>query len=182
MKYLLLLFVSINIYSQTEFKFDKDGFTDFIVGECEGKSQSELYKKAIEWISINYKNPKEVIKATIENDYIRIEGSEKCLVALNVLGKNCFTSKYQLEFSFKDGKYKLDFIDVTSYIPASQNSVGRWYTENFENINVYFKDSGELRSRYKYYMEIPIYFNKINTDLKNYLNSNNANPSKKNDW
>ena len=89
MKYLLLLFVSINIYSQTEFKFDKDGFTDFIVGECEGKSQSELYKKAIEWISINYKNPKEVIKATIENDYIRIEGSEKCLVALRACLNFC---------------------------------------------------------------------------------------------
>ena len=104
---LSLLSSSTIIYSQeTEFKFVKEGFTDFVITQCEGKTQSELYKKALDWVSVTFKNPKEVIKAQIENDYIRIEGSSKNLVCFNAMGKSCNTAKYNIEISFKDGKYK----------------------------------------------------------------------------
>ena len=88
--YFLLATISISNLSfgqETEFKFTKEGFTDFVVTQCEGKTQAELYKKALDWVSVTYKNPKEVIKAQIENDYIRIEGSSNSLVCLNILGK-----------------------------------------------------------------------------------------------
>ena len=88
--YFLLATISISNLSfsqETEFKFDKEGFTDFVVTQCEGKTQAELYKKALDWVSVTYKNPKEVIKAQIENDYIRIEGSSNSLICLNILGK-----------------------------------------------------------------------------------------------
>ncbi len=165
----------------TKFKFDKDGFTTFVVGKCDGKSQSELYKKTINWISTFYKNPKEVTKGSIENEYIRIEGANDCLIATNLLGIHCFTSKYQLEISFKNGKYKMAILDITYFVPSSQYVIGGWHTEDLEKMSDYFKESGEIKSRYKYYLDIPIYFNKINNDLNDFLISNVI-PSKKNEW
>jgi hypothetical protein len=76
-KILLVLLMLAGFYSnaqETEFKFAKEGFTDYVVGTVEGKTAQELYKKTLDWVSVTYKNPKEVIKAQIENDYIRIEG------------------------------------------------------------------------------------------------------------
>ena len=101
-KYILLFFLFstiIGFAQETEFKFSKKGFTDFVVVECENKTQSELYKKTLDWVAVNYNTPSDVIKGQIENDYIRIEGFSKDLVANG--------TRYQIEISFKDGKYKL---------------------------------------------------------------------------
>ena len=51
--YLLLATISILNFSfsqETEFKFDKEVFTDFVVTQCEEKTQAELYKKALNWV------------------------------------------------------------------------------------------------------------------------------------
>ena len=89
----LLAFVStINFLlgQETEFKFSPDGFTDYVVISCEGKAQSDLYKKTLDWISVTYKNPSEVIKAQIENEYVRIEGFKSNMLCMKSLGiLNC---------------------------------------------------------------------------------------------
>lgn len=179
----LLVCFNLAIYGQeTDFKLTKDGFTDFVVTPVENKTQAEMYKKAIDWISVTFKDPREVIKSQIENDYIRIEGSSNSLICVNILGmKNCYLSKYQIEISFKDGKYKFDVIEMSLFAPASQYSSGGWYPENFVKMDLYFKDNGELRGRYKYYPEIPVYFNKLNSELKDFILSDKI-PSKKTDW
>lgn len=41
-----LLFTTIALSQESSFKFDKDGFTDYVVVECPGKSQEDLYKKS----------------------------------------------------------------------------------------------------------------------------------------
>lgn len=167
---------------ETEFKLTKDGFTDFIVTPVENKTQTEMYKKAFDWVNVTFKNPKEVIKAQIENDYIRIEGSSNSLICINILGmKNCYLSKYQIEISFKDGKYKFDVSDLSFYTEPSQYGAGGWFPENFSKPSDYFKDNGDLRGRFKFYNEIPSYFNNLNIELKDFLVSDKI-PSKKNDW
>ena len=70
----LLTFSTLSFGQETEFKFTKNGFTDFVVTTIENKTQQELYKKTLDWIQVTYKNPKEVLLAQIENDYIRFEG------------------------------------------------------------------------------------------------------------
>jgi len=78
-KIILLFLISFSGFAQEiQFVYTKEsGLTDFIVTKCEGKSRQELYKKVIDWISVFYNNPKEVIKAEIIDDYIRIEGLQK---------------------------------------------------------------------------------------------------------
>ena len=178
--YLLLATISILNFSfsqETEFKFDKEVFTDFVVTQCEGKTQAELYKKALNWVSVTYKNPKEVIKAQIENDYIRIEGASKDLVCFNILGnKSCNTSKYTIEISFKDGKYKFDLLGNIQYLYE-----GGWAEVRLDKTNLYYNKKGEIRSNYKYFPEIANYLNSLNIELKDFLLSDQI-PSKKSDW
>lgn len=180
--YIGLLISGICIGQETEFKFTKDGFTDYVVVECKDKMANEIYKKTLDWVSKTYNNPKEVIKAQIEYDYIRIEGVSDNLSCINVLGKICHDTKYQIEIHFKDGKYKFDIVEIQAYYAPSQYSAGGWFTEDFTKMDVYFNKKGEIRGRYKFYPEtLPVYFNDLNKSLKEYILSDEI-TSKKSDW
>jgi len=175
---LVVALMSVTMSAQeTEFSFNKEGFTDYIVTECEGKTQAELYKKTLDWISITYKNPKEVIKAKIENDYIRIEGSSTDLVCFNILGKkSCNRSRYTIEIFFKDSKYKFDIINNIEYLHE-----GGWAEVSLDKTNLYYNKKNEIRNNYKYFPEIATYFNILNKGLNNFVIGNEI-PSKKSDW
>jgi hypothetical protein len=180
---LLLLVSGVMTAQETEFKFTKEGFTDYVIGTVPNKTASELYKKTIDWINITYKNPKEVIKAQIENDYIRIEGINPSMLCQKILLSNiCENGRYQIEISFKEGKYKFDVISLESYLSPSQYSSGRWYPVDLTNTSFAYKDSGELRSTYKSYpLEIETTFNSLNKELKKTLESETI-PGKKEGW
>lgn len=184
-KLLFLLLITLNSYSQQseEFKFTKDGLTDFIVNKVENKSKNDLFKKTIEWINTTYKNPSEVIKGQIKNEYIRFEGSSNSLICINILGgKNCKSSKYQVEVSFKDGRYKFEIIEISAYWESSQYSSGGWQNIELKNPKRYYRKNGKIRSTFKHYPKlIPLYFNALNLSLKNFMSSEKI-PSKKDDW
>lgn len=182
-KILFLLFVFGVSYSQeSEFKFTKEGFTDFVVSECAGKTQTELYKKSIDWLAVTYKNPKEVLKAQIENDYIRFEGSAPGLVTLVNLMTFTYPTTYQVEVSFKDGKYKFDVTEIKYYIARSQYSAGGWYDFDIKETTAYYNKKGEIRATYKNMPEsLTNYFNNLNNEMKSFFMSENI-PSKKSDW
>lgn len=176
--YLLLATITISNSSfcqETEFKFKIEGFTNFVVTQCEGKTQAELYKKALDWVSVTYKNPKEVIKAQIENEYIRIEGSSKDIICMNAMGKNYFDAKYQIEISFKDGKYKFDIIEIEQF------AANQWRNLNLTDLSVFFDKNGNIKNMYKCFPEtLTNYFNQLNLNLNNFLN--NKESTKKNEW
>ncbi len=168
-KIICILITSISISNltsgqETEFKFSKEGFTDFVVTKCEEKTQTELYEKTLDWVSVTFKNPKEVIKAEIENDYIRIEGSSKSLICMNNLGMTkCNNATYQIEISFKPEKYKFDVIEIKQYGEPSKYSSGGWYNVDITNTNDYYNKRGKIRLSYKYFpINIPPYFNNLN--------------------
>lgn len=178
-----LLFGFFGFAQGTEFKLSKEGFTDYVVTEIPGKTQSDLYKKVMDWVSVTYKNPKEVIKAQIENDYIRIQGASSVLVVFNILGsKTYYDSRYQIEISLKDGKYKFDVIEIEFYTTPSKYGVGGWSALTLTPGDYLYNKKGEIRSNYKYFPElIPTYFNQLNKELESFLKSDSI-PSKKSDW
>jgi hypothetical protein len=189
MKKLLLLsmiFVSLSVYCQSVsdslFVFDSNGFNSFVITKVPNKTQSELFKKTIDWVAVGYKNPKEVIKAQIDNDYIRIEGSSETLVCLNILLKEYCPAKYMIEISLKDGKYKFEVISLEYYISPSQYSRGGWMSLRIYDNKTVLKSSGEIKAIYKYMPEnFTAFFNNLNRELFNFLSSSNI-PSKKSDW
>lgn len=188
---LLLLLVSGIINAQeTEFTFDNTkGMTDFIVVNVEGKTAPEIYKKVIEWIKITYKNPDKVILSTIDNEYVRFEGASSSFYSINLplMGKSYQNTKYQIEISIKDGKYKFDIIGMENYTSPSQYSSGGWNSNVLFNGNldkefleksIYRKD-GTLRSNWKNINDVPVYFNELN---KSILESITSSVKKNDGW
>lgn len=170
---IFIFFLSANagFTQETEFKFTKDGFTDFVVVQCENKTQAELYKKTLDWIAVNYNTPSAVIKGQIENDYIRIEGSVKDLITSS--------SKYQIEISFKDGKYKFDVIE---FLYWSEFPEPKYKEFNMSDTKKHYNKQGQIKHSFKLESErLPKYFNTLNSSLKDFLLSEQI-PSKKKEW
>jgi hypothetical protein len=165
----LLFLTKIGFAQETEFKLTKEGFTDFLVINCENKSQAELYKKTLEWIAVTYNTPSAVTKGAIENDYIRIEGFANHVISSG--------TKYQIEISFKDGKYKFDIIKI-EFISGFD---GEWKEFDITNTAKYLDKDGRVVSKSKVWERVIKYFNNLNTSLKNFVLSEQI-PSKKKDW
>lgn len=191
MKKVLVLIVFVAQFSfgqEIEFTFDNQkGMNDYIIGTVENKTAPEIYKKAIEWLKITYKNPDKVILSTIDNEYVRFEGVSSALWCSNVLGmKICYDTKYQIEISVKDGKYKFDLLGLEYYISPSQYGRGGWYDAGIfsksstpEQLTGVYKKDGTLRASFKYAQDVPLYFNDLNKSLLKYIN---AESPAKGDW
>lgn len=177
----LLLLSMVSFSQESEFKFTREGLTDFVVIPIDSATQNDLYKKTLEWVQVNYNTPREVLKGQIENEYVRIEGVSKNALCMKALGiNNCYTVKYQIEISFKNGKYKFDVIDLKQYFMPSQYSSGGWYDVPLNSPKIY-KENGEIKNAYSQYPEnIENVFNSLNKSLEIFLKSEKATP--KTDW
>lgn len=163
-------------FAQDKFTFTKEGFTDYVVTPVENRNQSQLYKKALDWVAVTFKNPKEVIKASIENDYIRIEGSDNSFVCVSGTANVCVDAKYQIEITFKDGRYKFDLLELSTFSPVG------WTNLDLKNTEPFYNKKGEIKGAYKNYeAKIPAYFNDLNESLKVFASSDAA-TAKKSDW
>lgn len=165
-----------------------EGLSPFIVVKTEGKTKEELYKKTIEWINKNYNKPSEVIKAQVENDYIRFQGIEKDLFCWDALKTFCSDIRYEIEISFKDGKYKFSVLRLEQYMKKYSSDYTRTIGGNWEELdlvkksNWFYKKDGNMRGMYKDHLpKIPLYFNNLNKSLYDYLYNQNE-TAKSNDW
>lgn len=174
---MIMIFITGAVNAQeTQFTFDNTkGMTDFVVTEVSGKTAPEIYKKIIEWIKITYKNPDKVILSTIENEYIRFEGISSSFYSINIpfIGKSYQDTKYQIEISIKDGKYKFDIISMENYTSPSQYTSGGWSNNVLFNGNLdkefleksFYRKDGTLKSVWKNINDVPVYFNELNKSI-----------------
>lgn len=190
---LLFLAFSNSLFSQEatstqtappkEFTITKaQGLTNFIVVICEGKNKEELYKKTIEWINKNYNKPSEVIKAQVENDYIRFQGisSEEIYCSNNIV-KVCSNIKYDIEISFKDGRYKFAVLGLENN-GKDLRGIPHWSELNFINSWTHFKKDGEVRKMYQDAINsVSGYFNNLSKSLYDYIYNLNE-TAKKDNW
>tara|TARA_B110000902_G_scaffold121806_1_gene142641 strand:+ start:909 stop:1736 length:828 start_codon:yes stop_codon:yes gene_type:complete len=98
----------------------------------EGSSQ-ELYQLALDWVNETYKSPESVIKGKVEGQYLKINGSVSGLLAFphkkQKVSKstNLYQGRYTIEFQFKDGRFKVDIINLEYYVPPYQGMGNVWY-------------------------------------------------------
>lgn len=178
---LFLLFTGSIFAQENQFTFSESGFTDYVVTNCPNKSKEEIYQKTIDWISVTYNDPKEVIKAQIQNDYIRFQALKKNVLLGTFMGLETMQDyKYHIEVSVKDGKYKFDVIDIEVYTPSTQYTAGYWSSLNLVNTKGNYKN-GKIKPSVKFLpTELPKIFNELNESLFTYINNNEV--SKKNEW
>lgn len=172
-----LLFIGFSSSAQdTKFELTPEKFTDYVVVPLEGKTQAEIYKKTLQWIEYTYKNPKEVIKANIENEYIRFEGIKEGIYSMQVKKQVMpFPIRYTIEISFKDGKAKFDITNTESYhsmqnvyVPIKLEETQKFFT--VDKYKVIYNGA-----------EIPNHYNSLVNSFSEFVKSD-AIPSKKSDW
>ena len=120
MRLLLLAFLCTTALNAQKFTITPDGLKDFynqennyLVLEIEDKSAETLYQSAKRYILETYKNPKEVLKADVENDFIRFTTYAPNVGTVNNVGaKFSLDARYATELRFKDGRVKYDITDL----------------------------------------------------------------------
>lgn len=166
------------------FTFGKEEFTDFVVVNVDSTTQQKLFDTTINWIKETYKNPDEVIKTTIDNSKIRLEGFQNGIVILTVLGMpSVYNGTYTIEISFKEGRYKFDPINVNYYVPSSQYVAGGYSDFTVGNVKGFYNEKGKFKKVFKYMPNIlETLFNDLNINLYNYLLQNNTESVTNDDW
>lgn len=176
-----ILSLTINPATAQEFEYNIEGLTDYVVVETSAIGQAEMYLKAKNWVKDTFFDPAEVLKADFLDDKIRIEGVTPDAFCGKIMGMtSCSDAKYQIEISFKDGKYKFDPIELS--FPSTSTQYG--YMANvipLKDGSNYYKKSGKVRNKYSENIiaSFELVFNSLNTSLKNYLSSE---PKAKEDW
>lgn len=169
---LIMLLVSVVSFSQDSLKINPEGYSSIVVS-VEGKSASELYNEAINWVQTTYKNPENVLKAKIENESIRVNGfSSNAWFYKNMGMKMYYDMNYTIEVSFKDGRYKLDF------------TVGEFYESGkvvMHRPKHFFKKDGSVSKMYSDAVpSIEKTMNDLSMSFYNYVSGKNQ--EKNNDW
>lgn len=142
--FLLLVLVSFSGFAQEKITITPTGVAPVVI-EMEGKTAAELFKKTKEWINTYYKNPKEVLKAEIENEMIRVDGYAIGGYKTKGLGMTTdYDYDYTLEIQFKDNKVRYNYI------------VGKFWAGRARctyDFTDFFKDDGSVRKVHQYSFE-----------------------------
>ena len=173
----LLIFMSTISFGQkltvtpSGLKNSDDINLSYVVINVDGKNSKELYQNTIKYITKNYSNPDQVIKAKIENEYIRfVTHVDNFITIKNSFAKVKMSTDYAYEMSFKDGKIKFEITSLSMY--------------DSSKIKLDFKGAGFLSGYYIYNNDLELkkpdakeaienYFNNQIIDIINFIKSSN---------
>jgi hypothetical protein len=159
---LMIVFVAVKSMAQdTEFKFSKEGLTDFIVTTYEGAAKDN-YSRALDWVKDNSKR-NFVVVSSVENERLTIEGNKENFLCSKAGGTNvCTTATFTIIISFKDGKFKLEASSLSEKPNNSMNST----VHNLDDFSEYYDKDGSLK---KYKDDVPLAYESLFNDLNKSL-------------
>lgn len=159
---LLMAFISASAFAQdTEFKFSKEGLTDFIVTIYNG-SAKDNYTRTVAWVKDNAKRNFTVI-SYVENEKLVIEGTKENFLCSKAGGTTvCTSATFTIEINFKDGKYKFSAVGLTEKANNSANTT----VHNLDDFSEYYNPDGSLK---KYKDEVPKAYESLFNDLNKSL-------------
>lgn len=180
---ILMLFIGTSVFAQYRFTYDQRGLQpEFVVVKSDSLTQEELYQKSINWIKETFKNPDEVIKATIENEMIRFSGFQKDAMSMNSLGlRYPVDVRYTITIEFKEGRYKFEPQEMEYYVTPTQYDRGGWKTISLTNGSYYYRENGKERTIYsEFLIQIPLIINELIYSHGKYLTKKSK--VEKSDW
>ena len=191
-KIILVLMFMLSLMSfgqEKEFSFTKErGFTECVIINKNGQTDNELYQKTLGWINETYKNPEKVILAKSENSYIRVEGVASDISWIKVMGLTTYYStKYEIEFYFKEGKVKFNITTVSTYTEPNKYASGSWSKKHYYSMplnektsDLIFKEDNTFRNNYRDIITNVEYYNGLAKSLDAYLSGEAK--SQKSNW
>lgn len=162
---LLMAFITTSIFAQdTEFKFSKEGLTDFIVTNYDSPAK-DSYNRALAWIKENNKSA-DAIKSSVENEKIVFQGNKENFLCSKAGGTIvCSNATYTIELTFKDGKYKMAVTEIV--LKDANSKISR---PNLDDFSEYYDKEGNVK---KYLSDAPTayesLFNGLNKSLVTYM-------------
>ena len=159
---LLMAFVTASTFAQeTEFKFSKEGLTDFIVTIYDG-SAKDTYNRAQAWVKDNAKK-NFVVVSSVENEKLVIEGTKENFLCSKAGGTTvCASATFTIAINFKDGKYKFEAVGLSEKATNSINTI----VHNLDDFSEYYDKDGTLK---KYKDEVPLAYESLFNDLNKSL-------------
>jgi len=159
---LLMALISASTFAQdTEFKFSKDGLTDFIVTTYEG-SAAATYNLALAWVKENTKKGY-LITSSVENEKLTIQGGKENFLCSKAGGTNvCSYATFTIAISFKEGKFKFEAVGLTEKANNSTTIV----THDLNDFSEYYNKDGSLK---KYKEDVPAAYESLFNDLNKSL-------------
>jgi hypothetical protein len=163
---LLVAFMAASTYAQdTEFKFSKDGLTDFVVTTYEG-SAKDTYNRALAWVKENSKKGY-TVTSSVENEKMTVQGIKENFLCSKAGGTTvCSAGTFTIEITFKDGKFKFEAIGLSE----KPNNGGAVVVHNLNDFSEYYDKDGSLK---KYKDDVPVayesLFNGLNKDLITFM-------------
>lgn len=183
-----LTILSAAFTSAQEFEVTPDGLKektsgkDFAVIEVQGKTASELYNNAVKYINVSYKNPKEVIKGDVKDDFIKWETFVPNIGTI----KNSFVTVpadalITVQLSFKDGKAKYEVVNQNIYNSQNKGELGKvtFKGSKWSGFPIYDEKNNNLRQE-QLKKDIENYYNSQIEKIKEYLNGTSQ--AKNDDW
>ena len=178
-------------YKVDKFQINYDNpylLNQFIVLEKENMPFEEGYKLLKTWINITWNTPREVIKADLENEYVRIKGIETffCSTVGNLLKTRiCKDLYYTFSFEFKDNKIKMQLTALEERVQGSPNTALEVYLYQWRDVRPEYGDrinlkTGEVTLQSDYQDQYTRYLNSLGHSLKDYLN--NPKEIRNDDW
>lgn len=170
-KLLFILLFPVAIFSQTVPVLTSEG-VESVVTEVDTLSANYMYNKTIDWVNVTYSNPDHVLKASIPNEMLRINAFQQGFFAMKGFGTTYYDISYYIEFHFKEGRYKFDFV-VTDRTSGGQQLL-------FSEKSFFKKKDGSLKTNYN------MAFETFNQSLKylylSHYNYITGQSSDKGDW
>ncbi len=164
---------STTIFSQGDrFKLDEKSPifpNQYVVLMVDSLSAKNAYNKTLEWVSNKYNTSDEIIKAQLKYKFIRIEGSGKLYYAIALGIGNFYDTKYNITFTFMEGKVKFEVTKMTAYFPPTDVTPSRWVDVIYQNKDLYRRNGKLRKSKKKHYNVLFKYFNNLSDNLNEYL-------------
>ncbi len=127
-----LLFLSISVFSQSKCDSIVMTTVDYpaVIVNVDSALAKDLFNKTKSWINRYFKNPEKVIIVAEDNVYLRLSGLDE--FSFQFMGTATYSLNYDCEISFKDSKYKIQFINVMSKELKPQSYPAGFFNENGE--------------------------------------------------
>ena len=181
-KVLLFLLVLTSYSFSQKLEVTPNGLRDqnnldnsFVVILDSAKKSNELYQNAINYIKINYKNPNEVVKTTIENSYLKFETFSSSFITYNNSGaKIPINTKFTTELKFQDGKIRFEIIELDMTGAGINSSYKVLFSGGLMSGYIIYKNNGTLFKE-DAKVDVENYFNTFLTNLINGIKTPNSN-------
>lgn len=139
-----------------------------IVYKIDGLSAQEIFTRAKNWVITNYKNPDEVLKGVIENQFLKFTGYS-----------SIYEINYSISISVKEGRYKFDVLNIYKRLPPTPTSVHNELS--LLDISGLYNNKGKIYNMWKQFpFQAEDTLNEISESLFKYIKEDGE--KLKSDW